>query len=401
MERLGRYSAGGGRAVGVVKGPRARWWRLSGDARRDAAAIQEAAGLLRRGGLVAFPTETVYGLGADALNPSAVRRIFVAKGRPPDNPLIVHVADPAGIPAGLVAEWPAAARRLGEAFWPGPLTLVVPAGPRVPAAVTAGQPTVAVRCPAHPVARALIAAAATPVAAPSANRSGRPSPTRAQDVWDDLGDAIDGLLDAGPTPVGVESTIVDVTRWPPVLLRPGGVTVEQLEATLGQALQRAAPPRPEEPAAAPGMKYRHYAPEAPLWLLPPPEDGTGPAVEALQRACAAGQRVVVVGCREDLDALAAASHIPIPRVDPLIAEQPAVLPSRPLGLELGPRDRPEEQARRLFRALRAADHAAATLVLALAVPERGLGRTVMNRLRKAAAEGRCAGIGRPEDPGGV
>ena len=432
-------------------GAEGRWWRLSGDPGRDTPLIRRAAEVLRRGGLVAFPTETVYGLGADALNPAAVARIFAAKGRPPDNPLIVHVADPQGAGPELVAAWPPAARRLAEAFWPGPLTLVVPAGPGVPAAVTAGLPTVAVRCPDHHVARALIAAAGTPVAAPSANRSGRPSATRAEDVWEDLGEHLDVLLDAGPVPVGVESTVVDVVSSPPRLLRPGGIPVEDLEAVLGEAVAAPPPVTAGQAPPSPGMKYRHYAPRAPLILLAGPAGGDE-AVAALRRAVAAGERVVLVGCGEDLDALAAAAGISLRRADPLDPAGPAAAEAAPAGraaparagdpapagvagavsggpearaamgrrihgageaaappaggsgilaLDLGPRHRSEEQARRLFRALRAADAAGASLILALAVPERGLGRAVMNRLRKAAAGGEVPGHGQPAGPGGV
>ncbi|QIA26220.1 threonylcarbamoyl-AMP synthase [Thermaerobacter sp. PB12/4term] len=425
-------------------GPGAAWVRLGTDPHQDEAAVQRAGAILRQGGLVAFPTETVYGLGADALNPRAVARIFAAKGRPADNPLIVHVTGPEQAGSALVASWPEVGRRLAERFWPGPLTLVLPAGPAVPAAVRAGLPTVAVRCPAHPVARALIAAAGTPVAAPSANRSGRPSPTRAEDVWADLGPHLDMLLDAGPVPVGVESTVLDVTAWPPRLLRPGGVPAEDLEAVLGVPL--AAPPvvAGGEAAPAPGMKYRHYAPEAPLVLAP----DAGAGAVFVRRWLAEGQRVALVGCREDLETLLgqlglggrwlpldedegdprrgngdptgeAAGFAAGPEDGELaagVASSPGVgtgpdaatgpgggvewdFARGPVVLDLGPRHRPDQQARRLFRALRAADAAGATRVLALAVPERGLGRAVMNRLRKAAAGGEVPGDDHPQGAG--
>lgn len=385
-----------------MTGPRTAWWKLSGDPASDRPLIQRAAAVLRRGGLVAFPTETVYGLGADAFNAEAVRRIFAAKGRPADNPLIVHVASPADITPDLVTEWPRAAAALARAFWPGPLTLVVPAGPRVPAVVTAGLPTVGVRCPAHEVARALIEAAGRPVAAPSANRSGRPSATRAEDVWEDLAGRIDVLLDAGPAPVGVESTVVDVSGPRPRLLRPGGVPPEDLEAVLGQPVERAAELAPGEPPPSPGMKYRHYAPRAPLELLAPGRDGWEAAAAALRQALAVGGPVAVIGCREDLTRLAEATGLGLVPRDPAQAGAPGPPAGEPgagaheaaggaardvVALDLGPRDDAAEQARRLFRALRAADAAGATRILALAVPERGLGRTVMNRLRKAASGG--------------
>lgn len=462
--------------------PEAVWVRLGAGTEHDAAALRRAGAILRRGGLVAFPTETVYGLGADALNPEAVARIFAAKGRPADNPLIVHVTGIEQAGPAVVAAWPDVARRLAERFWPGPLTLVLPAGPAVPAAVRAGLPTVAVRCPAHPVAQALIAAAGTPVAAPSANRSGRPSPTRAEDVWADLGPHLDLLLDAGPVSVGVESTVVDVTAWPPRLLRPGGLPVEDLEVVLGVSL--APPPALGAAAAAPapGMKYRHYAPEAPVVLAAGIEAGAG----FLRQWLAEGHRIAVVGCREDLEALldrtgTAARWLPLgdepatgggdarasgvqgtaavslrdtraasvpgqaaagggPRLVPTPPAAPAGLPAAPgavtaragsghdaapdaagisgrprhpgggagagrdaacpvVALDLGPRHRSDEHARRLFPALRAADVAGATRVLALPVPETGLGRAVMNRLRKAAAGEEVPGHDHPQGAG--
>ncbi len=225
-------------------------------------AIERAAEVLRRGGLVAFPTETVYGLGANALDGAAVERIFAAKGRPANNPVIVHVADVAAVHA-VVAAWPDEALRLAGRFWPGPLTLVLPRNPAVPDIVTAGGPTVAVRLPAHPVARRLIAAAGVPVAAPSANRSSRLSPTRAEHVLRDLDGRIDLLLDGGPTTGGIESTVLDLTRRPARLLRPGLVAPADIEALIGP-IERAAAPAPEAPLPSPGMLARHYAPRTPL-----------------------------------------------------------------------------------------------------------------------------------------
>ncbi len=208
--------------------------------RADAEAVRRAAEVIRAGGLVAFPTETVYGLGADALSAAAVTRIFEAKERPRGNPLIVHLA---GLDAlgEVVAQVPARVQDIARRFWPGPLTLVLPRARAVPLVTTGGLETVAVRVPDHPVARALIAAASRPIAAPSANRSGRPSPTCAEHVREDLDGRIELILDGGPTPVGVESTVLDMTSEPPTLLRPGGVTLEQLESCLGEiraALER-------------------------------------------------------------------------------------------------------------------------------------------------------------------
>jgi L-threonylcarbamoyladenylate synthase len=231
----------------------------------DAASIARAAAMLRAGDLVAFPTETVYGLGANALDPTAVARIFTAKGRPAGNPLIVHAPDTAAART-LVAYWPSEAQQLAERFWPGPLTLVLPRQPIVPNAVTAGGPTVAVRVPAHPVALALLRACGLPLAAPSANRSTRLSPTRAEHVLDGLADRIDLLLDAGPTAGGIESTVIDLTVRPPRLLRPGLITVADLEAVVG-LISGPGPRSDEQPARSPGLQAKHYAPRTPLELV--------------------------------------------------------------------------------------------------------------------------------------
>lgn len=233
-----------------------------------AAQLEKSANLLRRGGLVAFPTETVYGLGAAALNPDAVARVFAAKGRPARNPLIVHVAE-TNDARRLASEWPATAQALADAFWPGPLTLVVRKAAIVPDAVTAGGATVAVRVPGHPVAQALLRATGQPVAAPSANRSGAVSPTSAEHVLASLADQIDALLDSGPTPGGIESTVVDVTQTPARLLRPGLVTPRQIRAVLGE-LTIAARDDSDAPRS-PGQIGRHYAPAARLEIAP--DDG--------------------------------------------------------------------------------------------------------------------------------
>ncbi len=228
----------------------------------DAAVLARAAAVLRGGGLVAFPTETVYGLGVNALDAAAVGRLFAAKGRPAQNPLIVHVAEVAQA-REFAADWPEAAARLAAQFWPGPLTLVVRKQPVVPDAVTAGGPTVALRLPAHPVALALLRTAALPVAAPSANRSSTISPTRAEHVLRSLDGRIDLVLDGGPTPGGLESTVVDVTVTPPRLLRPGLVTPAELEAVLGR-VARSGNAGAGEVLRSPGMLSRHYAPSVPL-----------------------------------------------------------------------------------------------------------------------------------------
>ncbi|MGH7169573.1 MAG: L-threonylcarbamoyladenylate synthase [Gemmataceae bacterium] len=229
--------------------------------------VAEAARLLRGGGLVAFPTETVYGLGTNALDASAVARLFAAKGRPANNPLIVHLADAAQV-AEVASSWPESASRLGDRFWPGPLTLVLPRRDGVPDIVTARGPTVAVRVPAHPVAQALLRATALPIAAPSANRSTELSPTRAEHVLRGLDGRIDLLLAGGPTAGGIESTVLDVTTMPPRLLRPGLIGVAELEAVIGplapaRSLTVAARDGPQ-PLPSPGMMPRHYAPRTPM-----------------------------------------------------------------------------------------------------------------------------------------
>ncbi len=230
-----------------------------------AAALARAAEVLRAGGLVGFPTETVYGLGSNALDADAVARIFAAKGRPANNPLIVHVAETADV-LRIASVWPDEAARLAERFWPGPLTLVLPRRPELPDIVTAGGPTVAVRLPAHPVARELIRLAGVPIAAPSANRSNRLSPTRAEHVLRDLDGRIDILLDGGPTSGGIESTVLDLSRRPPRLLRPGLIEPAALEAVVG-VIERPMLAAGQEALPSPGMLARHYAPRTPTELV--------------------------------------------------------------------------------------------------------------------------------------
>jgi len=260
------------------------------------AAVAEAARVLRAGGLVAIPTETVYGLAADALDAAAVRRIFAAKGRPSFNPLIAHVAD-ASAARALVAAWPREAAQLAELFWPGPLTLVLPKRPGVvPDEVTAGLPAVGVRVPAHPAALAVLAAAGVPLAAPSANRYTELSPTRAEHVVQALGAAVDLVLDGGPAGVGIESTVVDLTgvaggSGPPRVLRPGAVTAEALAAVLGAPVGATpAPVAGNVPRLAPGMVERHYAPRARVLAFGPEERGAAAARLAGERARRPGLR---------------------------------------------------------------------------------------------------------------
>jgi len=329
-----------------------------------AEAIGRAAEVIRRGGLVAFPTETVYGLGADALNPDAVARIFSAKGRPAHDPLIVHVAEAADL-SRVARAVPEMAQRLAAHFWPGPLTLVLPRADIVPLIVTAGGPTVAVRCPAHPVALALIRAAATPIAAPSANRFGEPSPTTAQHVLDDLAGRFDLLLDGGPTAVGVESTVLDLTRDPPTILRPGGVTREALEVELGRVATLEREAREAGALASPGLLDRHYAPRAELWLFTGPRERVLAAMRQYAREAAqVGRRVAALVADEDLAALADA---------PLTLQ--SVGPAADLALV----------ARNLFAALRNLDMQGVDVILARDFGRRGLGLAVHDRLTRAAA----------------
>jgi L-threonylcarbamoyladenylate synthase len=314
----------------------------------DADAIKEAARLLKAGDLVVFPTETVYGLGANALDPAAVQRIFAAKGRPSDNPVIVHVAS---IEAAkkLVAEWPPLADRLARALWPGPLTLVLPRAPHVPDAVTGGLPSVAVRVPSHPVAQALLRAAGVPLAAPSANTSGRPSPTTAQHAEADLGDKVPLYLDGGPTELGVESTVVSLLGPAPVLLRPGGVPREALEK-LAQGWARPG----EGPAVSPGMKYRHYAPKAKVRILHVAEIGQA------WRKLGGDPRVAFIVAAETAAGGMAGRNVAVP----------------------GSRNDAAEWAHELFALLRKYDKKDEIIVES--IPEKGLGAAVMERLRKAA-----------------
>lgn len=327
------------------------------------AVIKAAGDILAQGGLVAFPTETVYGLGANALDGRAVVRIFKAKGRPSDNPMIVHVAglDQVG---DLVESLPAPAYSLMQAFWPGPLTLVLPAGRVIPPEVTAGLPSVAIRMPDHAVALALIKAAGLPVAAPSANLSGRPSPTTAAHVRQDLNGRIDMILDGGPTGVGVESTVLDLTGPVPTILRPGGVTLEALQGILTGVMVDPAvlSALPADRPRSPGMKYTHYAPKAPLLLV----EGEPQAIAAKIREISSeyrskGQRVGILAYADSED-YAGSGQVVL----------------------AGYRKRPETVAAGLYAALRRFNDLEVDFILAEGLPESGVGLAVMNRLRKAA-----------------
>jgi L-threonylcarbamoyladenylate synthase len=335
----------------------------------DPDGIQAAASILRAGGLVAFPTETVYGLGAHALDASAVAGIFRAKGRPADDPLIVHVMDAAGVER--VARPNHASQELGRHFWPGPLTLVLPRCPGLPSQLTAGLDTVGVRVPSHPVALALLRTAGLPVAAPSANLFGRTSPTRAEHVLEDLDGRIEAVLDGGLTSVGVESTIIDVSSESPRLLRAGGLPAEDVEAVLGVRLLP--PPQARHgPQPAPGLLPMHYAPRTPLTLVTGGGSagggGTAAArarlVEAVRAATARGQHVGVLSVDEDLP----------------------LWPENVQAVAVGGWGQAEIIAARLFDALRRLDALGPDVLFArdLADPDAGLGRALADRLRRAA-----------------
>lgn len=320
--------------------------------------IETAAAILREGGLVGIPTETVYGLGASGLNPDAVRRIFEAKGRPQDNPLILHIPDETWLER-YCRNIPPAAYTLAEKFWPGPLTMILRRRENVPNAVTAGLDTVGVRCPDHPVTLAIIRAAGVPVAAPSGNLSGRPSPTCAAHMAEDMDGRIDAIVDGGPCGVGVESTIVDLTTSIPRLLRPGGLPLESLEEVLGEvAVDKAvtAPLAAGEKPRAPGMKYRHYAPQAPVTVV----TGDGAATAAYIRRQAGANAGVIC-----------------------FTEYQEQFPGCTVR-SIGPAGDRGEQARRVFDALRSFDGTSVTAIFAQCPGEEGLGLAVANRLKKAA-----------------
>lgn len=320
----------------------------------DPEAIGRAADVLRLGGLVAFPTETVYGLGANALDPEAVGRIFDAKGRPSYNPLIVHVPD-VDAARQLVHVWTDRAEAAAAAFWPGPLTLVLPKRDVVPDIVTAGLPSVAVRIPSHPVALALLHAARRPVAAPSANRSTRVSPTTAAHVMRGLQDRVNLVLDGGATAVGIESTVVDLTRELPVLLRPGIIGAEELEAVLGplQPPARGTDASPDAGRPSPGMLDRHYAPEAELMVA----DDVAAARARASSARTAGQRVGVLRH----------TSLPIP------ADEVVAMPADPAAY-----------ARLLYASLHALDEQGCGLIIVEPVPDSPAWNGVRDRIRRGA-----------------
>ena len=328
------------------------------------AAIAEAAALIRAGELVAFPTETVYGLGADGLNREAVAKIFQAKGRPGDNPLILHISALDQIAPLIACELSPVAKKMADAFWPGPLTMIFPKSARVPENVSAGLSTVAIRFPAHPDAQRLIAAAETPIAAPSANRSGKPSPTTANHVFEDMNDRIPLILDGGECLVGVESTVVDMTGPVPHILRPGEITAEQIAQVAGASEVDSAVMRPlaeGEKPRSPGMAHRHYAPNGQLTVF------TGDSDRVIQRIQSEYDCAKANGSRPLI--LSMEAHVPSygdRRIESLGADETAM-------------------AHRLFALLRDADHMEADVLFAEGVEAKGVGLAVMNRLGRAAA----------------
>jgi len=342
-------------------------------------ALEQAASILRRGGTVALPTETVYGLGANALDAEAVAAIFEAKERPGWDPLIVHVCDQAMLDS-IVDEMPEAARKLIGAFWPGPLTLLLPRSVRVPGAVTAGRRLVGVRMPEHPVALEVIRRAGVPIAAPSANRFGHTSPTTAQHVLDDLDGRIDAVVDAGETAVGVESTVLDPTASPMMIYRPGAITLEEIREVAGHvelyAEHAGLVDEPREALSSPGVGLRHYAPRARLILVEVQEGKKRADLASVlceEAVVFSHERVGVMlpdGLPGEHSAAESRDHLKFAEIFPW-----------------GNWSRPEELAHRLFAGLRYLDAAACTVILCPVPPQQGIGVAIRDRLRKAAAKG--------------
>ena len=330
-----------------------------------AETYSRAAEILQAGGLVAFPTETVYGLGANALAKDAVLSIFAAKGRPADNPLIVHIHDLSQLDP--LCTVPERAFPLMKAFWPGPLTILCEKKPAIPDEVTAGLSTVAVRMPSHPVARKMLQVCDLPIAAPSANSSGRPSPTTAAHVLEDMNGRVPLIIDGGMCDVGLESTVLDLCHGDPVILRPGGVTKEMISdvlhcevAVAGSVLR---PLRKDETALSPGMRYKHYAPKATVTLVEGPADRVVPMLEKLYREQVSLNKKCCVLCFTE--------HVPMLReCNPH---------------DIGSSGSPSEIAHRLFDILRRLDEEGMDMVFSEVIPPEGIGLAVMNRLGRAAA----------------
>lgn len=347
--------------------------------------IEEAAEIIRTGGLVAFPTETVYGLGGNALDPTASAKIYAAKGRPSDNPLIAHIADRGDLQE-LVSEIPAAAEKLMELYWPGPMTLVFPKTDKVPYSTTGGLDTVAVRMPSHPVARALIRAAGVPIAAPSANVSGRPSPTKAEHVLEDMDGRIDMILDGGEVGIGLESTIIDVTGEVPSLLRPGFISEEMLKDVLGQVEVDAASVGPMDPEAqpkAPGMKYRHYAPKADMTIIRGDQEKMMDTIcDKAARALQRGKKVGIVCTEESRPIYEQRLRDVMAQADQRNGDA-AIDHCLDLAV-IGSRKDPSTIAHNLFDVLRSFDGQQVDRIYSESFEGGQLGDAIMNRLKKAA-----------------
>lgn len=330
----------------------------------DKSVMQEASDILHNGGMVAFPTETVYGLGADALDEKASAKIYAAKGRPSDNPLIVHISNETQLEP-LVKEIPEAAKKLMNKFWPGPLTMIFNKSSLVPKGTTGGLDTVAVRMPNHPVALSLIDVSQVAIAAPSANTSGRPSPTTAQHVEEDLSGRIEMILDGGQVGIGIESTIVDVTVNPPVILRPGYITKEMLMDVIGEVeIDKAitGPMSPDIKPKAPGMKYKHYAPKADLTMFKGELDNVVRHInEVTEGAVKDGKKVGIIACDETKDKYTAGDI-----------------------LSIGTRKDEETIARNLYKVLREFDSLNVDIIYGETFNDSRLGYAIMNRLLKAA-----------------
>jgi L-threonylcarbamoyladenylate synthase len=337
--------------------------------------IEEGLGLavefLREGEVVAFPTETVYGLGANALDAQACRKIFEIKGRPADNPLIVHVTSIESAKS-VVGKWTDQAQMCADRFWPGPLTLVLPKAGIIPDIVSAGLETVAVRIPAHPAALKLIQASGFPLAAPSANISGKPSPTEGRHVWRDLRGKLPLIIEGGKCKVGLESTVLDLSGEVPTVLRPGGVTYEQLQAVLGKVEIEKALREEKEVLSrprSPGMKYRHYAPEGKVILLKGETRKRKEEIAGLVANKKTGDKIALLCLEETVPLLSLAEKGGIDFI-----------------FVLGSKQKPQEAASRLFEGLRRCDEERINLILAEEMPEEGIGFAFMNRLKKAAGK---------------
>lgn len=345
-----------------VFGLETKFWVVNQDVSnpQDYPHIIEAANFLVNNEVIAFPTETVYGLGANAKSEEAVKRVYEAKGRPSDNPLIVHIASESQLEE-FVIDIPPVAKRLMNEFWPGPLTLILKSKPgQLAKSVTAGLDTVAVRMPNHPVALSLIKASGLPIAAPSANTSGKPSPTTAMHVRDDLNGRIAGIVDGGSTGVGVESTVLDCTVEIPVILRPGGVTKEQLELIIGQVKEEVALSKKDDTPKAPGMKYTHYAPKAPLTLVKGTPDFIQKLVDSKR---AEGLKVGILAAEEN-QTFYQADYV--------------ISPGKLVDLST--------IATGLYDALRQFDQYQIDFIYSEVFPTKGIGKAIMNRLFKAAGQ---------------